>query len=120
MPKLDLPAKTAGSNTCAAGEFLELWAVGNEYIARILTLRHSGEIDAIGQLKRYVFDAVHGDIDAAIQQRLVDFLGEQTLSSDVRQWHIQNFVACRLDGNQLDLHVRPASLDLTSSPGGLP
>ena len=76
MAKLDLPAKTTGSDPCTTGQFLERWPIREECIARIFTLRHSSEIDAIRQFARYILHAVNGKIDAAIEQSFVNFLRE--------------------------------------------
>jgi hypothetical protein len=45
---------------------------------------------------------VHGDIDTAIQQSLIDLLCEETLSTDVRERLVQNLVARGLDDLDLE------------------
>ena len=76
MAKLNLPAKAAGSYPCVLRQFLQLRPIRDECVARIFALRHSSEIDALGELKRYVLHAVNRKIDPAVQQRLVNFLRE--------------------------------------------
>jgi hypothetical protein len=45
---------------------------------------------------------VHGDVDAAVEQRVVDLLGEQPLPADVRQGLPQDLVARGLDDADLE------------------
>jgi hypothetical protein len=44
---------------------------------------------------------VHGNVDAAIQQGVIDLLGEQTLATDVSQGNVQNLVTGSLDDDNL-------------------
>lgn len=44
---------------------------------------------------------VHGNVDAAVQQSIVDLLGEQTLATNVSQRLVQDLVASRLDDANL-------------------
>src|SRR5512142_2636035 len=45
---------------------------------------------------------MHGEIDAPVEQRLLDLLGEQALAADVRQRPILDAVAGGLDDDQRD------------------
>ena len=49
-------------------------------VARIFALGHGGQHQALGQLRGQIFQAVDGQVGAAIQQRFFDFLGEQALA----------------------------------------
>jgi hypothetical protein len=76
MAKLDLPAKTAGSDPCALRQLLQPWPVRDECIARIFALGHCGKIDAIRQLEWHILHTVNGKIDVGGEQRFVNFLRE--------------------------------------------
>ena len=41
-------------------------------VARVGALRHGGDDDALGQLRRHVLGRVHGAVDAAVEQRSVE------------------------------------------------
>ena len=56
----------------------------NQRIARVLALQRARQNDARRQAGFQIFQTVHGEIDAAIEHGLVDFLGEQPLAADVR------------------------------------
>jgi hypothetical protein len=45
---------------------------------------------------------VHGDVDAAVQQRVVDLLGEQALAADVGERLVEDLVARGLDDHDLE------------------
>ena len=53
-------------------------------VARIFALRNRGQHQAVRQFGGQVFQAVHRQVGAAVQQRLLDFLGEQALGA--RPW----------------------------------
>ena len=44
---------------------------------------------------------MHGDVDAAVQQGLIDLLREEALAADVRQRLVQDLVAGRFDDADL-------------------
>ena len=44
---------------------------------------------------------MHSDVNATIEQSVVDFLGEQTLATDVREGLVENLVTRRLDNDNL-------------------
>ena len=48
----------------------------DEHVPRILPRQRAGEHDSGRQLGFQVLQAMHGEVDAAVQQRLVDLLGE--------------------------------------------
>jgi hypothetical protein len=45
---------------------------------------------------------MNGEIDAAVQQGLVEFLGEQSLAAGVNQWAVLDSVPGRDDGHDLE------------------
>jgi hypothetical protein len=44
---------------------------------------------------------VHGDVDPAVEQGIVDLLGEQALAADIGQGHVEDLVAGGLDDDDL-------------------
>jgi hypothetical protein len=62
----------------------------DQHIAWILALEHAGESDAGRQGGLEVFEAVHREIDAVVDQRLMDFLGEQALAADLGERTVQH------------------------------
>ena len=50
-----------------------------------------------GQLRGQVLQAVHRQVDAALEQRFFNFLGEQALGADLRQRHVGDLVAGGFD-----------------------
>ena len=102
MPQLNLPPETARPDRRAGGQFLKFRSIRDECIAWIFSFRNCGEVDAIGKLEWNIFETVDGKIDAAVEQRFIDFLREQSLAADLRQRNVQDLVARRLDRNELD------------------
>ena len=80
----------------------------DQRIARILARQRAGQHDAGRQLGLQVLQAVHGEVDPAVQQRLVDLLGEQPLAADLRQRPVLHRVAGGADDVLLE-HVRSRS-----------
>ena len=46
---------------------------------------------------------MHGEIDRAVEQRLLDLLGEQSLAAGFGERPVENLVAGSADGDELDL-----------------
>ena len=57
----------------------------DEGVARILALGDGGDDQARRQLGRHVLQRMDGAVDAAVQQGLLDLLGEQALAADLQQ-----------------------------------
>ena len=55
-----------------------------------------------GLRRRHVLHAVHGDVDAARQQRFLDLLDEQALAAGLGQRPVLDGIARGLDGDDLD------------------
>ena len=51
---------------------------------------------------------MHGNVDATVEERLLQLLDEDTASSDLTKWTRAVTVARRGDGNERDLDARPA------------
>ncbi len=54
-------------------------------------------VKPVGQFGGHVLETVHGHIDATVEQRLLDFLGEQSLAADFGQRDVGDLVAGGLD-----------------------
>src|SRR5215471_13482288 len=120
MPQLHLPSKAAGPYFRRRGQILKPWTVRDERIARVLAFRDCSEVDAFGKLEWDIFQAVDCKIDAAIEQRLIDFLSEQSLASDIRQGNVENLITRSLDGNEFNVQPRPTLFQFGLGPIRLP
>src|SRR5215470_6798959 len=63
---------------------------------------------------------MYRQIDASVEERFIDFFGEQSFTTDLGQRHIENFIAGRFNRNQVDGEVCPVSLQFTLGPVRLP
>src|SRR5947209_8178745 len=80
--------------------------------------RDGAQREPIRQPPRQVLERVHGDVDAAREQRLLDFLGEEPLPLELVQRPVYVGVAARLDDHELDHHA--AARQLGPHPFRLP
>ena len=71
--------------------------LADQRVARIFALRDRRQRQARRQLRRHILQAMHRQVDRPRQQRLFDFLGEQSLAADLRQRHVGDLVAGGLD-----------------------
>jgi hypothetical protein len=62
--------------------------------------------DSVGQPRRHVLCRMHAYIDAPVEQRLVDFLGEQALAACLGDRTVGDAVARRPHGHDDDLRSR--------------
>ncbi len=69
-------------------------------IERIFAGQRRGDREALGQDRRHVLGAVHGEIDPGGQQRVLDFLHEQALAADLRQRAVGLAVALGPDDDE--------------------
>ena len=77
--------RPAGMSNGSAADRRVAAGAKDQRVARILALQRAGQHDARRQCGFQVLQAVHREIDAAVHQRLVDFLGEQPLAADIGQ-----------------------------------
>src|SRR5262245_17128096 len=54
---------------------------------------------------------MHGEIGGSLDERLLDLFDEQPLAADLRERHVEDLVARRLDDRQLDLRAGRDGLD---------
>src|SRR4030095_942225 len=120
MPQLHLPSKAARAYFRRSGQILKLWTVGDKRVAGIFSFRDRTEVEPFGKLKWHILKAMDCNVDAAIEQRFIDFLGEESLAADIRQRHIENLIASSFDGNELDVQARPTLFQFGLGPVCLP
>src|SRR5215470_17969224 len=120
MSQLHLASEAARADFRGSGQILKLWAVGDERVAGIFAFRDRTEVESFGKLKWDIFKAMDCNVDAAIEQRFIDFLGEEALAADIRQRHIENFIAGGFDRNELDVQARPTLFQFRLGPVRLP
>ncbi len=77
-------------------------AVREQGVARVLARQDGGDLQALGQPGRHVLHGVHRDVDAPLEQRLLDLLGEQALAADLGERAVLHRVAGGLDDDDLD------------------
>src|SRR5439155_16479013 len=59
--------------------------------------KHARDRESLRQDRRHVLAAVDREIDLVAQQRVLDFLHEEALAADVRDWRLLQAVARCLD-----------------------
>ena len=89
-----------------------------ELVARVRALHDSRQFELVGQLRRHILHAVHGQIDMPGRQSLLDLLGEHTLGSHLGQGHVGDLVAGSLD--DFDFHSVPLLAKQRGHMVGLP
>ncbi len=87
-------------------------------IARIFTLGNGRQHEAFGQFGGQVFQTVHGQVGAAVEQRFFDLFGEEALGADLGQRDVGDFVAGSL--NDFDAALAAGGGELRGDPTGLP
>ena len=78
----------------------------DERIARILARQIAGDADARRQERRQILRRMHRDVDAPVEERLVELLGEEPLAACVREGAIGDAVSACADDDDLDLALR--------------
>ena len=76
--------------------------VADEGVAGVFALGHGGDGEARRLFGGDVLHRVDGDVDAAVQQGLLDLLGEQGLAADFQQATVLDAVAGGDDLDQRD------------------
>ena len=74
----------------------------DQRVAHVLPRQVARQHGALGEVGRHVLHRVHGDVDAAVEQRVVDLLGEEPLAADVREGLSQDLVSRGLDDADLE------------------
>ena len=71
-------------------------------IARIAAFEKRRQCEAVVDLRRNVFEAVHGEIDMAANERLFELFDEEPFSADGRERDFEAHVAASADLLDLD------------------
>ncbi len=95
-------------------------AVGDEGIARIFALADGVQAEPLGELHRYVFHGVHGDVGPSLQHGRFQLLDEQPLAADLGERGIQDLVTLSAHGDQLDLQLGVQGFQPVFDEVGLP
>src|SRR5882724_3089066 len=78
----------------------------NQAIPHVVPPADRGKHQPRRRVRRNIFHAVHCEVNGFVQQRLFQFLDENSLAADLRKWRLLHFVARRLDDNDLRFHPR--------------
>ena len=98
-----LPAQRRGADDRAMRKLVQRAALAaDEGIARILARQHRHDRKPRRQHGRHVLGRMHGEVDAAGEQRVLDLLGEQALAADLRQRAVADHVAAGADDLDAD------------------
>ncbi len=79
-----------------------------ERVARVLARQEAGHRHAVGQGGRQVLGRMDGEVDAAVEQGGIDFLGEQTLAAGFGERPVLDQVAAGADDGDRDARLVPA------------
>ncbi len=71
-------------------------------IAHILARQIGVDQQPVRLVDRHVLHRMHGDVDAAVQQRILDLAGEQALAADLLERAVLHPVAGGLDHHDLE------------------
>ena len=74
----------------------------HQHIPRIDPGRGRGDAQAIGQLGEEILQRVNGEVHSPIQKSLVQLLGEEALTPNLREWLVEAYVTCGAHDLQLD------------------
>ncbi len=103
MQHLGLSAKTGRSHHSPAGQAGNpACNVTKECVARILAWQQTTDLHSIGQLGRHILHGMDRQMDTAIGQLFLDFLGEKALAAKCREGPVADTVTGR--GDDHDLH----------------
>ncbi len=117
-----LPPQRGGADHRARGQFPKrLRLAADEDVAGIFARQHRRDDETIRQYRRHVLGGMHGDVDLAGRQRLLDLLGEEPFAAEFRQRTVADGVAGGRYGADLDPFRRPAMRGRQAGPhhGGL-
>ena len=110
--QLRLPPQRRGADGGAPRQLGDARACpGEQRVARILARQHRADDEPRGQPCRHVLHRMHRAVDAAVEQRFLDLLGEQALAADLHQLAVLHGVAGGLDRHDLNI-VRSAKIGM--------
>ena len=101
--KLRLPPQRGGTDDGALRQRVDRRPFrADEGVAHVLARQDRRDRQAVGQRRRHVLHGMHGEIDRAVEQRLLDLLGEQPLAARFAQRPVLDAVAGRFDDDDLE------------------
>ena len=74
----------------------------DEYVAHVLALQEGGYLQSVRQHRRHVLGRMDREIDAVVEKRLFQLLGEETLAAGIRKRAILDAVAAGGDHHDLE------------------
>ncbi len=93
---------------------------GNQCVGNIFALRHCGEDQFLGSLRRQILEAVNGNIHRAVKNSTLDFLGEQPRPANRSQRRVSVAVTVCLDLDECDIETGMIESKAIGNPLGLP
>lgn len=80
--------------------------IADESVRCIRTRKDGGKGETGFQFRWHVLEGMHGQLRAAFKHRDFQFLEEQTLAANRRQWLVQDLIAARGQRHQLHPQTR--------------
>jgi len=77
---------------------------------RVFTLGHGADAQPLWQLGGKVLHAVDGNIHVVFEQSRLDLFGEQSLPTNLAEWHVDNLVSGGFDANKINSQFGVQSL----------
>ena len=97
-------------------------AVGDKGVERAFARGDAGQGELLTHQHRHVLHRMHGDVGTAVEQRVLEFLDEQSLAADLGQRSVEDLVATRGHAQQFDatggIQSLEAGLDMLCLPQG--
>ena len=111
VQELRLAAQARGADLCALRQILErLVHRAHHSVPRIKSLRDGRDHEALRHLCRHVLEAVHRDVDAALEHLLLELFREEPLAADLGERRVEDLVALCRHELLLDAQIRIALL----------
>ena len=123
VPRLQLcsPAHAGGTHHRIGRKFIQRGIPGaHEGIARIGPRHHCRQVETFGQVHRHILERMHGQFGTPVEQRHLQFLGEQPLAADLGQRPVQDLVSAGGHAQQRDACGRMAGAQQLGHMVGLP
>ena len=103
MQQLGLAAQAGGTDLRALRQLLKApICIAHKGIARLVTLGNHRELQACGHLCRHILEAVHREVDFAVEHGLLQLFRKEPLAADFGQRCIEDLVALGLHELFLD------------------
>lgn len=77
-------------------------AIGDEGIARIGAIEDGAQLERRLQIDRHVLQTMHGQIGAAVEQGVFEFLDEEPLAAHLGEGAVEDLVASGRQGEEFN------------------